>query len=92
VCRDLQALSDLKINVWTPTKDYVLFEGDNATREITLEGKDIFIERLLTRRLDIISAVQHNLLTIRNGSPEIAARLSEALPFAPWVYHHIDYT
>lgn len=91
ICRYPQALADLKINVWTPTKDYVLFEGPEATREITLEAKDIIIERLLTRRLDVVSAVKHDLLTIRNGDMGIAGCLGEALPFAPWVHHHLDW-
>ncbi len=91
VCRGPEALADLKINVWTPTKDYGLFEGPQAKTEITLEGKDIIIERLLTRRLDVVSAVKHDLLTIRNGDGDIAERLGEALPFAPWVHHHLDW-
>ena len=91
VCRFPEALADLKINVWTPSQDYVLFEGARAQQEITLEAKEIIIERLLTRRLDVVDAVTHDLLTIRNGSPEIAARLAEALPFSPWIYHHLDY-
>ncbi len=91
ICRYPEALTDLKINVWTPTKDYVLFEGPQAKTEITLETKDIFIERLLTRRLDVVSAVKHDLLTIRNGDMGIARRLGEALPFSPWCHHHLDW-
>ncbi len=91
VCQSPQLLSDLKINVWTPTKDYVLFEGATADREITLEAKDIIIERLLTRRLDVMAAFTHDLLTIRNGDRGIAARLAEAMPYSPWCYHHLDY-
>lgn len=91
VCRYPEALADLKINVWTPTKDYVLFEGPQASREITLEGKDMLIERLLTRRLDVVSAFKHDLLTIRNGDLGIAGRLGEALPFSPWCHHHLDW-
>lgn len=91
VCRFPQLVADLKINVWTPTKDYVLFEGPKAEKEITLEAKDIIIERLLTRRLDVMSAFRHDLLTIRNGDEAIAGRLAEALPFSPWCHHHLDW-
>jgi len=91
VCRFPQLLADLKINVWTPTKDYTLFEGPNSKKEITLEAKDIIIERLLTRRLDVMSAFRHDLLTIRNGDEAIAGRLAEALPFSPWCHHHLDW-
>ncbi len=91
VCRFPQLLADLKVNVWTPTKDYVLFEGPNAKKEITLEAKDIIIERLLTRRLDVMSAFRHDLLTIRNGDEGIAGRLTEALPFSSWCHHDLDW-
>ncbi len=90
-CRYPEALADLKINVWTPTRDYVLFEGPEATREITLEAKDVILERLLTRRLDVVSAFNGDLLTIRNGDAGIAGRLGEALPFSLWVHHHLDW-
>jgi len=105
VCQFPQLVADLKINVWTPTRDYVLFEGPNAEKEITLEAKDIIIERLLTRRLDVMSAFRHDFLTIRdvmsafrhdfltirNGDEAIAERLAEALPFSPWCHHHLDW-
>ena len=91
VCRFRELGTDLKINVWTPTKDYVLFEGPEAKNEITLEAKDIIIERLLTRRLDVMSAFRHDLLTIRNGDEAIAGRLAQALPFSPWCHHHLDW-
>ncbi len=91
VCRCPEALADLKIDVWTPSQDYTLFEGPEAQQEITLQAKEVIIERLLTRRLDVEGAVAHDLLTIRNGSPQIAARLGEALPFAPWMHHHLDW-
>jgi len=84
-------VADLKISVWTPTKDYVLFEGPQAEKEITLEAKDIIIERLLTRRLDVMSAFRHDSLTIRHGDEGIAGRLAEALPFSPWVHHQLDW-
>ncbi len=91
VCRFPELVADLKINVWTPTKDYVLFEGPGAKKEIILEAKDIVIERLLTRRLDVMSAFRHDLLTIRNEDEDIAERLAKALPFSPWCYHHLDW-
>ena len=91
ICRYPEALSDLRINVWTPTRDYVLFEGTEAKREITLEAQDIFIERLLTRHLDVLSAFKHDLLTIRNGDMGIAGRLAEALPYSPWCHHQLDW-
>jgi len=91
VCRCPELLADLKINVWTPSRDYVLFEGPAANREITLEAKDIIIERLLTCRLDIMAAYRQNLLTIWGGDGGVAARLAEAVPFSPWCHHHLDW-
>ncbi len=91
VCRFPELVADLKINVWTPTRDYVLFEGPQAEKEIALEAKDIIVERLLTRRLDVMSAFRHDFLTIRNGDEDIAGRLAEALPFSPWCHHQLDW-
>ncbi len=91
VCRFPELVADLKINIWTPTQDYVLFEGPKVEKEITLEAKDIIIERLLTRRLDVMSAFHHDLLTIRNGDEGIAGRIAAALPFSPWCHHHLDW-
>lgn len=90
-CVDAGLVEDLKINVWTPSQDYVLHEGPEARVEITIEGKDAEITRMLCRRLDVQRAVDHDIISIRNGTPEIAERLGSALPFARWVYHHIDY-
>ena len=71
-----QLLANLKINAWTPTKDYILFEGPVLEKEIIREAKDIIIQRLLTRRLDVMTAFRHDLLTIRNGVEAIAGRLA----------------
>ncbi|MBM3471682.1 MAG: GNAT family N-acetyltransferase [Armatimonadetes bacterium] len=91
VCTDLALLDELKIDFWAPFADGTLHEGPNAKREITLEGKDEVIYRLLNRRLDIEAAIRTEWLTIRNGTPEAVERLAAALPYAPWVYHHLDY-
>lgn len=91
VCRDMGMLADLKVDFWAPFADGTLHEGPEARHEITLEGKDEVIYRLLNRRLDIRAAVATEWLTVRNGTPDITERLAEALPYAPWVYHEIDY-
>ena len=90
-CTDLQLVADLKINVWTPTEDYTLYEGPGAKTEVTVEAKDTAIARLLCRRLDVRSAVAHDVISVRDGTPDITYRLASALPFSPWVYHHLDY-
>jgi hypothetical protein len=91
VCRNAEALGDLKIDFWAPFGDGTLFEGPDARTEVTLEGKDEVIYRLLNLRLDVSAAVRTEWLTVRNGSTEIVGRLAQALPYAPWVYHHLDY-
>ncbi len=92
VCTDLSLLSDLKINVWTPTTDYTLYEAPGAQKEITLEAKDWAIHRLLCRRLDLATAVRQDIVTVHSASEDIVNRLSEALPYDPWAYIAIDYT
>lgn len=91
VCRNAEALGDLKIDFWAPFGDGTLFEGPDARTEVTLEGKDEVIYRLLNLRLDVSAAVRTEWLTVRNGSTEIVDRLAQALPYTPWVYHHLDY-
>lgn len=91
VCTDLSLVADLKIKVWTPTRDYVLYEGPEARTEITIEGKDAEIYRMLCRRLDVQSAIEHDVISVQNGTADLAQRLGSALGFAPWVYHHLDY-
>ncbi len=90
-CTDLSLLADLKINVWTPTVDYVLHEGPEARREITIEAKDTELTRLLCRRLDVRWAIERDIISVRGGTPDISQRLGDAFAFSPWVYHHIDY-
>ena len=90
-CTEMGLVEDLKVDVWTPTRDYTLYEGPRAKTELTIEGKDVHIIRMLCRRLGVRCAMERDLISVRNCTPEIAERLESALPFAPWAYHHIDY-
>ncbi len=92
VCADPDAVDRLKINVWAPGFDATVWEGPNAEREITLEGKDIVITRLLNRRLDVRSAVAMDLLTIQGEASDDRDRIAAALPYCKWEYHKIDWT
>ncbi len=87
----LEPLAELAIDVWTPTTDYTLYVGPQAKRRIVLEAKDWVIARLLARRLDVRAAVERDLLSIRDGQHADVLALSQALPYAKWVYHAIDY-
>lgn len=90
-CLAPELIGDLRVKAWTPTMDCVLSEGIAANREITLELKDEYLIRLLTRRLNLQAAVESDLVSVHGATPDAVARLSQAFPYAPWVYLHIDY-
>jgi len=92
VCEDSGAVAGLRINAWSPSHDWMVWEGPNARREITLEGKEIILHRLLTRRLDVMSAVESDLLTIQGEQADDRERVAAALPYCRWEYHKIDWT
>lgn len=92
VCEDFDAVAELKINVWAPGYEHTIWEGPEAKREITIEGKELLLNRLLMRRVDVAAAVASDLITIANERPEDRDRLAAALPYAPWEYHWIDWT
>ncbi|MGD9497523.1 MAG: GNAT family N-acetyltransferase, partial [Armatimonadota bacterium] len=91
-CEDQGAVAELRIKAWSPSHDWTLWEGPQARREITLEGKEIVLHRLLTRRLDVRAAVASDLLTIAGEQPDDRERLAAALPYCKWEYHRIDWT
>lgn len=90
-CVAPELIGDLRVKAWTPTMDCVLSEGISANREITLEAKDEYLIRLLARRLNLQAAVDSDLVTVHGATPDAITRLSQAFPYAPWVYLHIDY-
>ncbi len=92
VCADSAAIADLRLSVWSPELDAVVWEGPEARREITVEGKELLIYRMLMRRIDVEAAVASDLLTIKGECPGDRERLAAALPFCPWEYHRIDWT
>lgn len=92
VCEDFDAVADLKIDVWAPGYEHTIWEGPEAKREITVEGRELLLNRMLMRRLDVASAVASDLLTIKGERPGDRDRLAAALPYVPWEYHKIDWT
>ncbi|MCD6360400.1 MAG: GNAT family N-acetyltransferase [Armatimonadetes bacterium] len=92
VCADFDAVAELKINVWAPDFDFPIWEGPDAKREITIEGKDIAVIRMLCRRMDVKAAVAMDLLTIQGEEDDDRERLAAALPYCPWEYHRLDWT
>jgi hypothetical protein len=92
VCDDFDAVADLKIDIWAPGYEHTIWEGPEAKREITVEGRELLLNRMLMRRLDVASAVASELLTIKHECPGDRDRLASALPYVPWEYHKIDWT
>jgi hypothetical protein len=90
-CTDLNLLSGLRVQAWTPTWDGVLWEDEPVRREVTIEAKDEFLTRLLCRRLDLLRAVETDLVSVQHGDEATVRRLSAAFPYAPWAYLHMDY-
>jgi GNAT superfamily N-acetyltransferase len=90
-CTDLNLLAGLRVKVWTPTVDYVLWEDAPVRREVTIEAKDEYLTRLLCRRLDLRAAVESDLVSLQHGDAATLQRLSAAFPYCPWVYLHMDY-
>ncbi len=90
-CTDLDLLSGLRVKAWTPTWDGVLWEDEPVRREVTIEAKDDFLTRLLCRRLDLLRAVEMDLVSVHQGDEATVRRLSAAFPYTPWVYLHMDY-
>lgn len=91
-CADFDAVAELSISFWSPSFDYLVYEGPSAKREITVEGKEMLLHRLLNRRLDVKAAIASDLVTIRNEQSDDRERLAAALPYVRWEYHHLDWT
>ncbi|MGI5819722.1 MAG: GNAT family N-acetyltransferase [Armatimonadota bacterium] len=92
VCADFDAVAELKISVWAPGYEETIWEGPGAKREITVEGRELLLNRMLMRRVDIASAVASDLITIAGEEADDRERLASALPYVPWEYHRIDWT
>ncbi|HCA47202.1 MAG TPA: hypothetical protein DEP45_07515 [Armatimonadetes bacterium] len=92
VCADQGAITELKINVWSPGYEDTIWEGPEAKREVTIEGKELLLNRMLMRRLDVATAVAGDLLTIAGERADDRERLAAALPYVPWEHHWIDWT
>jgi len=90
-CDAPELLEDLRITAWTPRMEALLHEGAGARTDVCIEAKSAELARLLCRRLDVHSAAEQGIITVRNGTEDVLRRLSEARPLARWTYHAIDY-
>jgi len=89
--RDVPALRDVEVRVWTPEREGVIHRPEVPRRTLTLELKEHMLSRLLMRRLDVAVAVEEERITLRGDEPGDADALAKALAHCPWVYHPIDY-
>ncbi len=82
----------LEVSIWTPEREAVIHPSDGTpSRSVTLEMKEDALTRLLLARLDLVSAVRQELVTVAGAQEGDVEAIARALPFAPWVYHQIDY-
>ena len=91
VWRDVPALGDAEVRVWTPLREGILHRPERPARTLTLELKEHMLSRLLMRRLNVAAAVAEERITLCGARPGDAEALAEALAPCPWVYHQIDY-
>jgi GNAT superfamily N-acetyltransferase len=73
---------------WTPQRTVRLGPGEAS---VQLEMKEDDLHRLLLRRLDLVSAVREQRVTVRGGGWDQVRRVASVLAPVPWVYHHLDY-
>ena len=90
-CEHPELLEDLRISVWTPALDAVLYEGPCAKVDVCIEAKSGQLARMLCRRLDVHWATEQGIISIRNATGDIVHRLSAARPLSHWTYHALDY-
>jgi len=82
----------LEVTVWTPQREAVIHPAASTpARPVLLEMKEDLLTRLLLSRLDLVTAVQQELVTVIGGDDHDVAAIAKALPLAPWAYQHVDY-
>ena len=90
IWRGGETLQDLKLTLWTPEFQFVALEGQSGGPDVTLEMKDDVLTRLLLARLDVPSALREERITAYGADPGLLRQIAAALPFCPWIYHHLD--
>jgi len=91
VWRDVPALREVEVRVWTPEREGVIHPVASPTRTVTIELKEHMLSRLLMRRLDVEHAATEERITLCGAEPGDAEAIADALDPCPWVYHPVDY-
>lgn len=90
--RPSEATQGLEVTVWTPGREVILHRASGeGTRRVVLEMKESGLARLLLGRLDLTAALDMGLVTAPGASGADLAAVADALPWAPWAYHQLDY-
>ncbi|MDP6776457.1 MAG: GNAT family N-acetyltransferase [Candidatus Latescibacteria bacterium] len=83
---------DLEIQVWTPEHELSLTRSEASGRtSVLLEMKEEALVRWVLGRLDFRARMREGTITATGANDRIVDALADAMPFTPWVYHHLDY-
>ena len=93
IWRENENLKNVKVSAWSPRKQVVLHHAETHAprKEIMLEMKDDILTRLLLSRIDLVSAVKQELVTVVKGDVNDIREVAYSLPYTPWEHHEIDY-
>ncbi|MBI3946351.1 MAG: GNAT family N-acetyltransferase [Armatimonadetes bacterium] len=83
---------DLEVKVWTPRREFFLTTSERPSRaSVLLEMKDDTLVKWVMGRLDLRARIREGSVTAVGANERIISALADALPFTPWVFHHLDY-
>jgi hypothetical protein len=89
--RESPATDALDVMAWTPKREVCLHRArQRAGRHLVLEMKEHSLARLLCSRLDLLSAIRQETVTVVGARGGDIEAIAQALPFTPWVYHYLD--
>jgi GNAT superfamily N-acetyltransferase len=92
VWRENEKFEHVEVRAWSSANEVILHEAQTpCSRKIVLEMKDDVLTRLLLSRLDIVSAVEQELVTVVGGGLKDVREIAKSLPYTHWEHHHIDY-
>ncbi len=90
IINPLPGQENLDVKIWTPESDGFIHRGKSAKETVTLEMKQHTLVKLLTRRIDLPTAITEERITVSGANPETVQLLAEAFKPAPWCYFEID--
>jgi GNAT superfamily N-acetyltransferase len=92
VWRYNEKLRQVEVYAWSPKREVILHEASPfCRRKIILEMKEDTLTRLLLSRLDLVSAVKQEFVTVVEGGMKEIKEIAKSLPCASWEHQQIDY-